>query len=85
MLAQSLYSHKELHEKSCEEKHEMIHRKGQNWAKLPERLKNGGLVVRDQDRQWRVVPAWVFTKERDQLTNLIPRPGYGLEDQNVTN
>ena len=82
MLAQSLYSHKELHEKNCQDMHEMIHQKGQNWAKLPDRLKNGGFVVRNEERKWQIIPAWVFTQDRERLAKLIPVPGYSMEDIN---
>jgi len=41
MLAQSLYSHKELHKKNSADLHEMCFQKGYNWAELKPHLKNG--------------------------------------------
>ncbi|MDD4352252.1 MAG: tRNA(His) guanylyltransferase Thg1 family protein [Candidatus Gracilibacteria bacterium] len=41
MLAQSLYSHKELHGKNCSDLQEMCFQKGHNWANLPPVWKNG--------------------------------------------
>ena len=49
MVAQSLYSHKELNGKSQTEMHEMIHQKGKNWATdYPQGFKNGRLIVKDE-------------------------------------
>lgn len=41
MLAQSLYSHKELDGKNCADLHEMCFTKGHNWNNLPTRFKRG--------------------------------------------
>lgn len=46
MLAQSYYSHKELHGKSQSEMHDMIHDKGSNWALMNDSDKNGRIVQR---------------------------------------
>jgi tRNA(His) 5'-end guanylyltransferase len=46
MVAQSLYSHKELNGKNGDEKQEMIHKKGQNWDKYPASQKRGTTVVK---------------------------------------
>lgn len=46
MVAQSLYSHKELHKKSGNEKQEMIFQKGQNWNDYPDSQKRGTTVIR---------------------------------------
>jgi len=49
MVAQSLYSHKELQGKNTSEMHEMIHQKGKNWATdYSDREKNGGLIVKEE-------------------------------------
>ncbi len=49
MVAQSLYSHKELQGKSTPEKHDMIHAKGKNWATdFTDGQKNGRLIVKEQ-------------------------------------
>lgn len=83
MLARKHYSHKELHEKSCSEMHEMIHQKGDNWALQSERIKNGGWVVRDcpgpgLHPHWITTPAFIFTQERDKLKGFIPAHGYDM-------
>lgn len=44
LLAQSLYSHRELHGKNHSQLHEMIYLKGCNWAHLSDRIKNGLLI-----------------------------------------
>jgi tRNA(His) 5'-end guanylyltransferase len=41
MVAQSLYSHKQLHGKSCDELQEMIFQKGTNWNDLEPSKKRG--------------------------------------------
>jgi tRNA(His) 5'-end guanylyltransferase len=48
MLAQSLYSHKELQGKDRAEQHEMCFRKGHNWATLPSHIKDGRVVLKRQ-------------------------------------
>jgi tRNA(His) guanylyltransferase len=48
MVAQSLYSHKELHGKSSADKQEMIFKKGINWNDYDKSLKNGRLIVREE-------------------------------------
>lgn len=45
-VAQSLYSHKELHGKSNSEQQELIFQKGINWNDYPYRSKRGGTFVR---------------------------------------
>lgn len=50
MVAQSLYSHKELHGKSSADKQEMIFTKGINWNAYDKSLKNGRLIVREEYR-----------------------------------
>lgn len=44
MVAQSLYSHKELEGKSSSDKQDMIHDKGQNWNDMPDGFKRGRLI-----------------------------------------
>ena len=45
-LAQPLYSHKELQNKSCNEMQEMCFQKGHNWNDLPTSWKRGRCVVK---------------------------------------
>jgi len=48
MVAQSLYSHKELHGKNTTEKHEMIHQAGKNWATdYTDGEKNGRIIIKE--------------------------------------
>lgn len=44
MAAQSLYSHKELHGKSCSDMHEMLFQKGVNWNEYDDGSKRGVYV-----------------------------------------
>jgi len=44
MLASSFFSHKELQGKSCEQRHDMLHSIGENWADLPDVYKNGTFI-----------------------------------------
>jgi len=86
MHAQSLYSHKELNGKSQVEQHDMIHAKGENWDKLPDGFKRGRNITKyriydvetidnliDHGTTWKINPAYDYLKERDELTNLIPK------------
>jgi tRNA(His) 5'-end guanylyltransferase len=79
MLAQSLYTHKELLGKSSNDLQELIFKKGQNWNDYPIRLKRGGLSLRVPYQKEMVTRhRWVnngaiwFSKERDALEKLIP-------------
>lgn len=75
-VAQSLYSHKELHGKNIHEQEEMILNKGLNWNDYPTHLKVGRLVMR-LNGKWEVnnqTP--IFTQATEYLANLIPNPGY---------
>lgn len=48
MLAQSLFSHRELQGKVRAEQHEMCFTKGHNWTALSSHIKDGRVVVREQ-------------------------------------
>lgn len=85
MLAQSLYTHKELLGKSSNDLQELIFQKGHNWNDYPVRLKRGGLSLRtsylkgDVTRhRWENNGAIWFSKERSLLQELIPNRGKGL-------
>jgi len=92
MHAQSLYSHKELNMKSQVELHNMIHMKGKNWNNLPDGFKRGrtitkvhsfdiesapGTAIIDLGTNW-IIKTPDFLKERDELTDLIPKINYDL-------
>ena len=81
MVAQSLYSHKELEGKSSPEKQDMIHDKGQNWNDMPDGFKRGRFVrymsfgdFDDSNRRsvWEIAPASDFLKDRSELSERIP-------------
>lgn len=55
MLAQSIYSSKELHGKKRDELHEMCFQKGYNWANLHSHLKNGRLIIKEQTQRLREI------------------------------
>lgn len=71
-LAQANFSHKELLNKKHADIHEMLHSKGINWADLTSRLKNGGLIKRNEEGTWKIEAASEFTKYRWMLTQLVP-------------
>ena len=72
MLASAHYSHAELLGKSTSEKHELLHAKGVNWAKMSADFKRGRAIVQ-APKKWRVdleVP--VFARNRAYLREHIP-------------
>jgi tRNA(His) guanylyltransferase len=78
-VAQSLYSHKELHGKSSNELQELIFQKGQNWNDYPVSVKRGQTIVREvYDKngatrsRWTGVETPIFTQERKFLNSIIP-------------
>lgn len=85
MLAQAYASHKQLHGKSIEERHEIIHTAGDNWAKHPVGFIHGRVIRRatgedygapettPKESNWIVDDKTpVFTKNREYLQNLVP-------------
>jgi tRNA(His) 5'-end guanylyltransferase len=81
MVAQSNFSHKELHGKSQINMHDMLHAKGVNWATdFTDGEKNGRIIEKvtyksgDVERtHWVANGAWVFTKDEGKLLNIIPK------------
>jgi len=77
MLAQSLYSHKELHLKNGSDMQEMCFQKGHNWNDLHFSKKRGSLIVKNQyvddkvnneafqleNGDWQVNPTTVYFKD----------------------
>jgi tRNA(His) 5'-end guanylyltransferase len=74
MVAQSNYSQKQLHGKSCADMHEMLHAKGVNWNDFTPREKRGGFCYRTQSGII-MDGAPIFSKT-DLLKNCIPVQGY---------
>jgi tRNA(His) guanylyltransferase len=88
MVAQSNFSHKELHGKAQSDMHEMLHKKGINWATdFTDGEKNGRIILKEYKHEaseldkskvllrsrWNSSGAWEFTKDGDRLLNLIPK------------
>lgn len=74
MLASAHYSHAELLGKSASEKHDLLHAKGENWAKWPADFKRGRAIVPGAsglavDRN---IP--IFARQKDYLDAVIPHP-----------
>jgi tRNA(His) 5'-end guanylyltransferase len=67
MLARSLYSHKECHEKNGSELQEMCFQKGQNWNDLHVRWKRGVCVK--QQKVDLEIP--VFSQDRNYIEELL--------------
>jgi tRNA(His) 5'-end guanylyltransferase len=80
-LAQSLYSHKELHEKNASDMQELCFQKGQNWNDLSVGVKRGRLIEKLQSNKngsirtrWVCCSPPIFTQNKEYLNNLIPIP-----------
>lgn len=78
-VAQSLYSHKELHGKNTTEMQEMIFKKGINWNDYDPKLKRGRLIVKEEyakddfiRTRWVSIEPPIFTQEKHVLSNMIP-------------
>lgn len=78
-VAQSLYSHKELHKKSSNEQQELIFQKGHNWNDLSSRYKRGRMVLKelfDKDgserSRWVISDVPIFSADRDFMKKIIP-------------
>ena len=78
MVAQSLYSHKELHGKNQSELQELIHQKGQNWNNYPAGQKRGCCVVKEyyqkdgaQRSKWVIGNPPTFSKDRTFISHYM--------------
>ncbi len=88
MVAQSLYSHKELHGVKLDQAQELIFQKGINWNDYDSGKKRGRLIVKKdywitptggdlrdtpvRRTRWEVVETPIFTQDREILPSLIP-------------
>ncbi len=63
MLARTHFSHKELNEKNTSDIHEMLHRKGVNWADLEPVWKNGVFIWLENEG-WKTISDIIFTQDR---------------------
>jgi tRNA(His) 5'-end guanylyltransferase len=75
MLARAHYSHKELHNKNSSDMHEMLHKKGVNWANLANRWKNGAAIKLGYPTAgWVIWDDLIFSKQREIVeTLLVPK------------
>lgn len=74
MLAQSMFSHKELHCKDQKDMQEMCFSKGVNWNDLATHLKRGRCICRSFSKDWVVedeIP--IFTQQRDYFDKYLIR------------
>lgn len=80
MLAQSLYSHKELHKKNGSDMQEMCFQKGHNWDDLSPQKKRGSFIIKQTFEnenkairtKWEMVEDTpFFGKERESILNFI--------------
>lgn len=72
-VAQSQYSHKELHKKNTSRMQEMIFKKGINWNDYNSKLKRGRIILKNPETfQWESLAPPVFTQDRAFLKALIP-------------
>ena len=49
MLCRKYYSQKQMQDKGCNDMHEMLYAKGENWNNLPTYLKRGRCIVRKEE------------------------------------
>jgi tRNA(His) guanylyltransferase len=78
MVAQYLYSHKELHGQNSSQLQELIFQKGINWNDYPTRCKRGGLIVKEnydkegvQRSMWVLTDTPIFSKDREALKRFL--------------
>jgi tRNA(His) 5'-end guanylyltransferase len=70
MLAQSVYSHKQLNKKNQRDMHEMLYTKGINWADLSPKWKNG-ISIYKQNGEWVSRGDIIFTSSSDLIEYLL--------------
>lgn len=77
MLAQSKFSHKQLHGKSCPDIHEMLHGINMNWNDEDPRNKRGTLIGYEPAVGWTYyLDTPIFQQQRDGFDLLIQKRGY---------
>lgn len=69
MYCRSFFSHQEMHKKSREDMHEMLHSKGKNWTNdLPNQVKNGTFIIKDDEGGFKmatdVLPSYESVSEK---------------------
>lgn len=88
-VAQSLYSHKEMENKNCNELQEMIFQKGKNWNDYTNYEKHGTIIIKEYEDKldgssrsyWKHLAPPIFTQKRSFLERIIPyNPNNIIED-----
>jgi tRNA(His) 5'-end guanylyltransferase len=74
MVAQSVFSPKQLHKKNSADKHEMLHEVGINWNDCPVWQKRGATIIKHPEDGW----DWdeetpIFSQSRGYIESLLPR------------
>jgi tRNA(His) guanylyltransferase len=71
MFARNFFPHKQLIGKNADEIHQMLHSKGENWAKLSDVWKNGTFITRGEEspegRGLTLRHNVIFVKNRDEI------------------
>jgi tRNA(His) guanylyltransferase len=74
MVAQMHYSHSRLEGKSFQERHNMIHEKGDNWDSYPDWFKRGRVCSYvELSKTWEINSVPIFTADREWLRSRIPK------------
>ncbi len=87
MLTRKYYLQKQMQNRSCEDMHEMLHKKGDNWNNLPTYLKRGRCIIKKEERviisneyfqggilrkSWTVdLDIPIFKDNRDYILNIL--------------
>jgi len=71
-LAQSQYSHKELHGKSCNQMQDMLHERGINWNDLEDNKKRGTVIYKSCGELVTVGAPIFNCNPKDFLDNIVP-------------
>ena len=70
MLAQSHFSHKQLHKQGQADMHEMLHSRGINWNDLLPKWKNGEFIAK-VNGVWQMSPSPIFTQDRTAIEQYL--------------
>ena len=75
MVAQSNFSHKQLHGKSQRDMHDMLHNKGVNWTTdFTDGEKNGRIIVKETETQCVALPKTEQQQLRDEQGGIASTP-----------
>ena len=86
MIAQSLYSHKELQGKGFSQLNEMLFQKGHNFNNYPTDCKRGAFIIKTEDG-WEIdQDAPLPTQDQGYIMNrlpMIPQPSFNRSAENA--